>query len=65
MKNRSTNPLEHLNKEMKRRANVIGVFPNVGSIQRLVGAVLMEQRDDWIQGRRYLTWALWSRSCRR
>ena len=51
----STNPLERLNKEVKRRANVVGIFPNEGSILRLVGAVLMEQNDDWIQSRRYLT----------
>lgn len=51
----STNPLERLNKEVKRRANVVGIFPNEDSITRLVGAVLMEQHDDWIQGKRYLT----------
>ncbi len=51
----STNPLERLNKEVKRRANVVGIFPNEESILRLVGAVLMEQHDDWIQGKRYLT----------
>lgn len=51
----STNPLEHLNKEVKRRADVVGIFPNEASIKRLVGAVLMEQNDDLIQGKRYLT----------
>lgn len=51
----STNPLERLNKEVKRRSNVVGIFPNEDSITRLVGAVLMEQHDDWIQGKRYLT----------
>lgn len=51
----STNPLERLNKEVKRRANVVGIFPTESSILRLVGAVLMEQNDDWIQSRRYLT----------
>ncbi len=51
----STNPLERLNKEVKRRTEVVGIFPNEASIKRLVGAVLMEQNDDWIQGKRYLT----------
>ena len=51
----STNPLERLNKEVKRRANVVGIFPNEDSIMRLVGAILMEQQDDWIQAKRYLT----------
>jgi len=51
----STNPLERLNKEVKRRANVVGIFPNEASIRRLVGAILMEQNDEWQLQHRYLT----------
>ncbi len=43
----STNTLERLNKEVKRRANVMGIFPNETSILRLIGAVLMEQNEEW------------------
>jgi putative transposase len=51
----STNPLERLNKEVKRRANVVGIFPNEPSIRRLVGAILLEQNDEWQLQHRYLT----------
>ena len=50
----STNTLERLNKEVKRRANVVGIFPNEASIRRLIGAVLMEQNEDWQLQHRYL-----------
>src|SRR5271166_342524 len=49
-----TNPLERLNKEVKRRADVVGIFPNEASITRLIGAVLLEQNDEWLLQCRFM-----------
>ena len=54
-KTRTNNPMENLNSQIKRRSRVVGIFPNRASIVRLVGTLLLEQHEDWLAGRRYMS----------
>ena len=51
----STNPIERLDAEIRRRAHILGIFPNEAAIYHLIGALLLEQNDEWASRRRYMS----------
>jgi putative transposase len=51
----STNPIERINREIRRRTRVIGIFPSIASALRLIGMILLEQTEDWHAGKRYMS----------
>ena len=59
---RTTNLLERLNREIKRRADVVQIFPNQEACERLIGALCMEWSEEWITGRRYLDMTDWKQN---
>lgn len=52
---RTSNCIERLNKEIKKRIKIVGVFPNPESCERLIGSLLMEQHEEWMEDKAYLT----------
>jgi putative transposase len=51
----STNPIERINREIRRRTRVVGIFPSIAAALRLIGMILFEQTEDWHAGKRYMS----------